>query len=281
MIRSDVFTRVWAKRAADAAAKDLSWLNISFFPILSGDGSLLVFGDGSRAAGRNYAVMLRHTDGSPAIRLGEGADLGISRDNKWVVSNVPSVPVKLMIYPTGAGTARRLDHGEFAGIVAASFLGDGSRLLVCGNEPGRAVRCYVRPIGDGAMRAVTPEGVRVAFASPNGESIVAAFGDNGYRQFSIRDGSSQSVPGLTPGDHVLRYSPDGKFLWIKGTNTEPLHIEQLDLKTGARSQLIPDFGTRRAGVLNSPEVALADDPRNYAYMERESVSYLFELRRVR
>jgi serine/threonine protein kinase len=280
MIRSDVFTRVWAKRAADAAARDLSWLNISFFPILSGDGSLLVFGDGSRAAGRNYAVMLRHTDGSPAIRLGEGADLGISRDNKWVVSDVPSVPVKLMIYPTGAGTARRLDHGEFAGIVAASFLGDGSRLLVCGNEPGHAVRCYVRPIGDGAMRAVTPEGVRVAFASPNGESIVAAFGDNGYRQFSIRDGSSQSVPGLTPGDHVLRYSPDGKFLWIKGTNKEPVHIEQLDLKTGARSQLIPDFGTRRAGVFNSPEVALADDPRNYAYMERESVSYLFELRRV-
>jgi hypothetical protein len=34
-------------------------------------------------------------------------------------------------------------------------------------------------------------------------------------------------------------------------------------------------------VLNSPEVALADYPRNYAYMERESVSYLFELRRVR
>ena len=280
MIRSDVFTRVWAKRAADAAAKDLSWLNISFFPKLSGDGSLLVFGDGSRAAGEYYAVMLRRTDGSPAIRLGEGADLGISRDNQWVVSDVPSTPVKLMIYPTGAGTARRLDHGEFAGITAASFLGDGSRLLVCGNEPKHAARCYVRPIADGAMRAFTPEGVRAAIASPDGQSIVALFGDNGYRQFSIRDGSSQSVPGLTPRDHVLRYSPDGKFIWTKQTNTEPVHIEQVDLKTGVRSQLLPDFGTRRPGVLRSSEVALADDPRNYTYTESESVSYLFELKRA-
>jgi serine/threonine protein kinase/Tol biopolymer transport system component len=281
IIRSDTFTRVWGKQAADATAKDLSWLNISFFPILSGDGSLLVFGDGSRTAGENYAVMLRRTDGSPAIRLGEGADLGLSRDKQWVVSEVPSVPVKLMLYPTGAGSARRLDHGEFGGIIAASFLGDGSQLLVCGNEPKHAVRCYVRPIGDGAMRAFTPEGIRTAVASPDGQSIVALTGDNGYRQFSIRDGTSQSVPGLTPSDRVLRYSPDGKFLWTKRTNTEPVRVEQVDLKTGARSVLLPDFGTRRAGVLNVMEVALADDPRNYAYMERESVSYLFELKRTR
>jgi hypothetical protein len=31
-------------------------------------------------------------------------------------------------------------------------------------------------------------------------------------------------------------------------------------------------------VLSEAEVTLADDPKNYAYMERESSSYLFELR---
>ncbi len=280
IIRSDAFTRIWSKRAADAAAKDFSWLNISFFPILSPDGSLLVFGDGSSTAGQNYAVMLRRTDGSAAVRLGEGSGLGLSRDKQWVVSDVPSVPVKLMLYPTGAGTARRLDHGEFAGIVAASFLGDGSQLLVCGNEPKHAMRCYVRPIGEGAMRAFTPEGIRSATASPDGQSIVAMTADNVYRQFAIRDGASEGVPGLTPDDHVLRYSPDGKSLWIKRGNSEPVHVEQVDLKTGARSPLLPEFGTRRTGVLNVVEVALADDPKNYAYIERESVSYLFELKRA-
>jgi serine/threonine protein kinase len=280
IIRSDLFTRVWSKRAADTAAKDLSWLNISFFPILSADGSLLVFGDGSRSAGENYAVMLRRTDGSPAIRLGEGADLGLSRDNQWVVSEVPSAPVKLMLYPTGAGTARRVDKGEFGGIVAASFLGDGSQLLICGNEPKHGVRCYIKPIAGGAMRAFTPEGISKAVASPDGQSIVALTSDHVYRQFGVRDGSSRDVPGLTQGDQVIRYSPDGKSLWIKRANTDRVHVEQIDLNTGVRTRLLPDFGNSRVGFLASPEVALADDPRNYAYMERESVSYLFELDRM-
>jgi hypothetical protein len=65
------------------------------------------------------------------------------------------------------------------------------------------------------------------------------------------------------------------------TNTQPVRIEQVDMKTGARRVLLPDFGAPRAGVLSIAEVALADDPRNYVYMERESASYLFELNGMR
>ena len=96
-------------------------------------------------AGDNYGVMLRRTDGSPAVRLGEGAVLAMSRDKQWVLSALPSVPVKLMLYPTGAGVARRLDHGEFVAITKGAFVGDGSEILICGNEPKRAVRCHVKP----------------------------------------------------------------------------------------------------------------------------------------
>jgi Tol biopolymer transport system component len=281
IIRGDVFARMWVKRATDTTAQDLSWLNINFFPIFSGDGSLLVFGDGSDLAGDNYALMLRRTDGSPAVRIGEGADLGISRDSRWVLSAVPSVPVKLMLYPTGAGTARRLDHGEFAGIVAASLLGDGSELMVCGNEPKLAVRCYVRPLESGRFRPFTPEGVRNAIASPDGQSIVAIQGDSGYRQFSIHDGTSRPLAGLKAGDVVLRFSPDGKSLWTRQPNAIPVRIDQVDVKTGARRQLLSEFGVRRAGVLGIQEVALADDPRTYAFSESEAMAYLFELKKVR
>ncbi len=279
MIRGDFVTRVWVKRAGDTVLKDVSWLNISFFPILSGDGSLLAFGDGSDVAGDNYAVMLRRTDGSPAVRLGEGGVMGMSRDKQWVLNSVPSVPVKLMLYPTGAGTARRVDRGEFAGITAAAFLGDGKEILVCGNEPGHAVRCYERPLANGTFRPLTPEGVRGALASPDGQFIVARSGD-GYRQFSVHDGTSQGVPGLALNDVVIRYSPDGKSLWTRQVGAIPVRVEQIDLKTGARSRLLPDFGTRRAGVTGIVEVTLADDPRTFAYMERESASYLFELKKM-
>jgi hypothetical protein len=279
MIRLDRFSRITVKRAQDPATKDLSWLNVSFFPILSGDGSLLTFGDGSDMAGDNYAVMLRRTDGSPAVRLGEGGVMGMSRDKQWVLSSVPSVPVKLMLYPTGAGSARRLDHGEFAGITAAGFLGDDKDILVCGNEPGHAVRCYSRPLANGTFRPFTPEGVRGAVGSPDGQFIVARLGDT-YQQFSVRDGKSAGVPGLTNNDVVIRYSPDGKFLWTRQVGSVPVRVDQIDLKTGARSRLLPDFGARRPGVTGISELSLADDPRTFVYIERESASYLFELKKM-
>ena len=277
IIRADTFNRLWSKRASDSAPKDLSWLDVTFFPILSGDGSLLVFGDGSSVSGDSYAVMLRRTDGSPAVRLGEGTDFSLSRDKQWVLSALPSVPVKLMMYPTGAGTARRLDNGEFAGIVGGSFLGDGSRILVCANEPNHAVRCYVRPMSNGTFKPFTPEGVSSAVASPDGESIVAMTSD-GYQQFSIRDGASRRVPGVRLNDQIIRYSPDGRFLWTRQQRSQPVHVEQIDIKTGARTVLLPDFSPPRAGVLGVGFVALADDPHTYAYIEREAASYLFELK---
>jgi len=280
IIRGDEFKRIWVKLASDSVPRDFSWLDVSFFPLLSGDGSLLAFGDGSDVAGEHYAIMLRRTDGSPALRLGEGAVLGMSRDRQSVLSVLPASPVQLMLYPIGAGEARRLDKGEFAGINAAAFVGNGSELLVCGNEPKRLTRCYVRPLAGGTFRPITPEGVRRTVASSDGQYIITLIGDE-YRQFAIQDGSSQRVPGLGPNDNLIRYSPDGKSVWVRGTRSQPVRIEQVDLTTGTRSRLLPEFGASRAGVLNVAEVTLADDPRSYAYMERESASYLFELKGTR
>jgi eukaryotic-like serine/threonine-protein kinase len=278
IIRTDVFDRLWSKRASDTAAQDLSWLDATFFPILSGDGTLLVFGDASSTSGGNYAVMLRRTDGSPAVRLGEGGDYALSRDGKWVLSGLPSTPVKLMMYPTGAGTARRLDHGEFTSTGAASFFDDDRSVLVCGTEPKHAVRCYTIPLESGSFKAITPDNVNGAVVAPDGKSFVAMTAD-GYRQFSMSGGAPRPVPGLTLNDNVRRYSPDGRFLWTTARSvSQPVRVDKIDINTGVRSQLIPDFSPLRAGVLDVTSVTLADDPHTYSWIEREMASYLFELR---
>lgn len=280
IVRQDYFKRIWMKRAGDSMPKDLSWLDVSFFPVLSGDASLLAFGDGSSVSGDYYAVMLRRTDGSAAVRLGEGAVLGMSRDKQWVISVLPTAPVQLMLYPAGAGSSRRLDNGEFVSVSTAAFLGSGSDILVCGSEPKKGTRCYVRPVTGGTFRPFTPEGLREVAASPDGKSIVAMIGET-YRQLSVPDGASRDVPGLTLNDQVIRYSADGNSLWTRKRNSLPVRIDQVDLRTGIRSTLLPEFSMPRPGVLNAPEVSLADDPRNYVYMERESASYLFELKGMR
>ncbi|MES2523474.1 MAG: protein kinase [Gemmatimonadota bacterium] len=280
IIRTDGFKRIWVKLASDSAPRDLSWLDVSFFPVMSGDGAVLSYSDGSEVSGDNYAVMLQRTNGDAALRLGEGAVLSMSRDNRWVISVLPTEPVRVMLYPTGAGNARRLDTDEFSGVSSAAFIGDGSALVVCGNQPKRLARCYTKPLDSGTFRPFTPEGVRGAVVSADGKSIIAVIGGE-YRRFAIADGASQAVRGLMPNDRLLRFSPDGKSLWVQPSSAQPVRVEQVDLASGARTALLPSFSPRRGGVLNVTELSLADDPRNYAYIERESGSYLFERRSLR
>ncbi|HKY97747.1 MAG TPA: WD40 repeat domain-containing serine/threonine protein kinase [Gemmatimonadaceae bacterium] len=278
--REDLFKRVWIKRASDNSPTDVSWLDVSFFPNISSDGTLLAYGDGSSVSGENYATMLQRTDGSPAVRIGDGAIMALSSDNKSVLTALPTSPMQLMNYPTGPGSPRRIDTGSIAVISSATFLGTDGDVLICGSELKRSVRCYVRSSKGGPLRAVTPEGTGKGISSPDGKSIIAS-GADGYRMFAVADGTPQTIRGLVADDRILRFSPDSKALWVRRGVSQPVHIDRLELASGARTPLIPDFSPRRPGVLNTLEVSLADDPRTYAYMEREVSSFLFELKGIK
>ena len=60
-----------------------------------------------------------------------------------------------------------------------------------------------------------------------------------------------------------------------------MRVDRVDLSTGARSALIPPFAARRPGLLKVRSVTLADDPRNYAYIELEFMNYVFEIKGLR
>ena len=281
LTRDDTPRRMWWRAAGDTAATNVSWLDGTVQPVISGDGLLLAFTDVSSQAGPSYASMLRRADGTNVVRLGSGFMQDLSRDKQWIISTVPVSPAQLMLYPTGAGTSRRLDHGEFESITRAAFVADGRQILICGNEPKRAIRCYVRPIVDGPLRAVTPEGVNSAVVSPDGAFLVAATADSGHRRYAISSGASFAIPGMLASEQVLRFSPDGKSLWTLVASAVPVRITQVDLATGARSPLTPAFVVRRPGLLTVRDVTLADDPRNYAYVEREFLCYVFEVKGLR
>ena len=215
--RRNKLYRMWVHTARDSVARDVSWLNASVKPTISRDGVLVAFTDVSKKAGANYATMTRRVDGSPAVRIGEGLVVCISRDKQWLLSARPTVPVQLMMYPVGAGASRRLDHGEFEAISDAELLGDGTQVMLCGKEPKRSSRCYVLPLSSAssspaALRAITPEGVSAALAAPDGRTIVARSAEGGDRRYSISDGASVPMAGVAADDVVLRFSPYAQSL---------------------------------------------------------------------
>jgi Tol biopolymer transport system component len=169
--RDDIRSEISVLAPGASAERDLSWLDFSWAPFLSPDGSMLLFSDESAAAGPNYGVCLRRTDGGPVVRLGEGRAWGLSPDGKWALAIV-FTPPQLVIYRTGPGEARRLPRGDMETYQSAGWFPDGKSVLVVGNEAGKASRCYAQDVSGGPPRPVTPEGTTNGSVSPAGVQIL-------------------------------------------------------------------------------------------------------------
>jgi Tol biopolymer transport system component len=273
--------RVFVRAPGAQADRDVSWLDRSQLPIISEDGGLVVFTNAGADAGVNYATMLRKTDGSPVVRLAEGFPAGLSSDGRWLLVIVPSAQQQLMLNPTGPGQPRRLDHGEFQNINFAQLFPGGQQLLVCGNEPGRAPRCYARALDGGPLRPVTEEGTDAGFISPDGREIIGRLTSHGYRVYPLDGGAPREVPSLKPEDQVFGWSRDGAAVWVGKPNEIPMRIERLDLASGRRILLEVIAPPNRSGLLFYGWVSLARDPSVYAYQTREYVSHLFTVEGMR
>jgi hypothetical protein len=273
--RDDRIVRLFVKPPGGGVERDYSWLDNTSGAQLSGDGTLIAFDDASRDAGATYRTMLRKTDGSPGASLGPGSPSMISSDKRWVLSIVLTVPPRLMLYPVGPGETRRLDHGELESYTDAQFFPGDSTLLVCGNEPGHAARCYVRPLAGGTLHAITPEGTAAgATISPDGRTVLARTAA-GYSLYPVDGGAPRAVPALSPDEAVARWSPNGRSLWITHHGRVPFEVEQLDLASGRRTPMMKIEPANRAGIVALTGLSLADDPRIYAYSSVEQVARIF------
>jgi Tol biopolymer transport system component/tRNA A-37 threonylcarbamoyl transferase component Bud32 len=272
--------RIFARVAGARADADLSWLDRSQTPQLLADGKRVVFTSAGIDAGNNYSTMLRGTDGSPALRLGEGGLADVSGNGRSALSLIFSPP-QVMLYPTGPGEPRRVDKGEFQAFSYARFFPDGERLLVCGNEPGKAPRCYLKPVGDAPFRPLTPEGTDNGFVSPDGRVVVAHLTGGTWQIYPVEGGEPRSIPSLGEHDEVLGWSSDGRAVQVRQVREIPARIEQIDLATGRRLLLVEIAPPDRAGVLSITRLSLGRDPRAYAYQIRLYVSELFVVEGMR
>jgi dipeptidyl aminopeptidase/acylaminoacyl peptidase len=159
----------WRRELMSASAeagkeRDLSWLDYSY-PRISQrrqDGAFDEEGVGGGARyGKTqeltYSVYVRSTDGSAAVRLGEGSAEALSPDQKWVIAQIPGSPAQFRLLPTKAGEAQPLTHDSI-NHNSARWLPDGKKFVFSGNEPGRGGRLCVQDVTGGQPLPVAPEG---------------------------------------------------------------------------------------------------------------------------
>ncbi|MBZ5560874.1 MAG: protein kinase, partial [Acidobacteriia bacterium] len=267
--------RLMAFAPGAKSERDLSWLDQSVDPFISSDGRDLLFTDENDiAAGPNYALLLRKTDGSPVVRLGDGVASGLSPDGAWALSMIPGPPMRLELYPTGAGEKRVLDQGDIQNYQSARFFPDGAHVLACGNQPGRLTRCYIQDVASGAPRPITPEGTTGGFVSPNGKEVLVQDADGKAFIYPLDGGPAQPAPALTPQDTVIRWSTDPRSVLVFQPFEVPGRVEKVDLSTGHRTLVREIAPADRTGVLRILGVAVADDEKSYAYAYDRDLSRL-------
>jgi serine/threonine protein kinase len=220
-----------------ARERDLSGLEWSFSPFLSDDAKEAVFTEQGEAGGPGYSVYVRKLDGSAAVRLGAGIALALSADGKWVLtSQIQTTPGTIALLPTGAGQPKTFpkDSIDRASATFGAFLPDGKRIAFNGHEAGKPPRAYVQDLEGGPARPVTPEGVTGRLVSPDGKFLLTETPGKGYGLAPLEGGPSVPIRGLEPNETPLRWTADGRSLFVGGDREIPARVYRLDLATGRR-----------------------------------------------
>jgi Tol biopolymer transport system component len=263
----------------DTRERDMSFLDYSFAADLSSDGRLLLFDEEGEAGGANYTVFLRKSDRSPVVRLGEGNALALSPDGKWALSILPSPNSPVRLLPTGTGDHRDLALAGISLEQAATWFADSRRFLFAGSEPGHGLRLFVQEIDGAKARPVTPEGITTALpgfaVSPDGKFVAAVGPQRSGMLYPVEGGEARPIAALGAGEFPLRFSPDGRSLYVWKRGDLPARVSRIDLESGRREVWKDLLPADPAGVERISNVLVTPDGKGYAYCYARLLSDLF------
>jgi eukaryotic-like serine/threonine-protein kinase len=262
----------------DNKERDLSWQDWTVPTDISDDGKLLLFIEAGEAGGGEYAVFTRDTNGTSAVRLGQGSAYALSPDGKWaLVLRQNLSPPDFVLLPTGVGQQRPVPTGNVIPSTG-QFSADSKRLLFEGHEAGHAARVYIENLDGGQPRPITPEGFSLGThahsISPDGKQIATVTSD-GIALVSVDGGEPQSVRGSQPGEAPLRWTKDGNALLVGRRGETSCPVARLDLQTGARTPWKTVRPPDLAGVVGAACPRIAADEEHYVFGYTRNLSDLF------
>jgi serine/threonine protein kinase len=264
----------------ESRERDFGWLDQSWVEGLSQDGKTLLFGEAGEGSWVPGAY-IRNTDGSPAVRLGDGHPESLSPDGKWVLARRRDVQTsgarEWVLLPTGPGGARVLPSGPITQLVEGAWLPDGHHIVFTAIEGGKSARVYVQDVRTGAMRPITPEGVRMPekAASPDGSSVLVLLSGK-WLLYPIEGGEPRHLPFLDDRDNPRQWSADGRFLYVsRGGNRPPIQVERLDVTTGRREPWKTLAPADPVGIERLDSPVITPDGRGYCYSYARRLSELY------
>ncbi len=269
--------KIFFSDSPNAPDRELTWLDRAVLVALSPDGKQVLFHEGGKGGGSMGTLFLRKTDGSAAVRLGEGYAVALSPDQKWVLANIPSDPPRVSLIPTGAGEAIELKPAGIENVVPAGFMSDSHRVVLVANEPGHQARTYLFDHSSGKLQPLTPEGTRGA-VTPDGKFLIVR-GDKPSPDLVPMDTRSpvREIKGMQLQERLIQITDDGKVALIVNVDGLVARTYRLHLETGDR-QLVRTLEMRDpTGGFGVTRVVATPDGQSFAYNTLRQLSELYLL----
>jgi Tol biopolymer transport system component/predicted Ser/Thr protein kinase len=255
--------------------RELSWLDYSLVTDMTPDGRTILITESGEGGGPGYGAYLRKMDGSPAVRLGEGSTEAFSPDGNWAISIAHPAAPQIVLLPTSVGEPRALSR-EGLDPFNADFFPDGKRILFTATETGHGTRLYVRDLAGGKPRAITPEGYSLfrGTITPDAKSAVVSGPDRRTYLYPLEGGEPTPLTGLGKEDLPVRFSPDGRTLFVQTRGGIPSRVYRYDVVSG-KKELWKELAPADAAGLNSiSRFVVTPDGKTYAYSYVRVLSYL-------
>jgi hypothetical protein len=154
----------------------------------------------------------------------------------------------------------------------AEWFPDGKRIAFIADDN----RTHLLDIDDNDV-ALTPVGTTGYLVTADGKHVLVQSGRGTFELFPVGSDDPIPLPFLDKNDHPIRFSADGKDLFVGNTErgSPSLNLFRVNLATGRRT-LLWQLQPPRSTVAN--QIALVDvtpDGTGYAYGYRQKMTVLY------
>ncbi|HKR63059.1 MAG TPA: protein kinase [Thermoanaerobaculia bacterium] len=273
LVAADTYRGAITVHPRGGPEREFSWFGYTSIGGMSPDGSAMLLSNYGGDAGGLYETYLATFDGKPPTRLGDGDAFGFSPDGRYALAMIPSTPARLVVYGVATEETRKVDTGNL-NVQSAWWFGT-ERLLIVAVKPGGS-EVWIQNVNDARREKLPLTATFDEVLLPSPDATKIALFRRGDEKTSVVSWDGHAIrPVASVAGEPHRWSADSRSLLVSKAIPNGLHVDRVDVATGAITPVRDVVPTDRTGTASTMYLRINNDGEVYAYGVMKLLSDLY------